>query len=141
MKSAMLLILLMAPYNAFPKTVATKNWTVPVVSVHDGDTFTTEINLPEPLNVIEVRIKHIDTPELGWRSKCDKENQLAIQARARAMSLLAVGKVTLKNYEWDKYSRILSEVYVGRKSVGQILIDEGYAVAYEGEGAKKDWCN
>jgi endonuclease YncB( thermonuclease family) len=41
-------------------------WEVKVVGVYDGDTIRVDVpQMPEPLNHMKVRVRGIDTPELG----------------------------------------------------------------------------
>jgi endonuclease YncB( thermonuclease family) len=115
--------------------------TLRVVSVYDGDTIKCSTALlPYPLSNISVRLKNIDTPEL--RGKCEKEKQLAKQAKARLKELTQNSHyIKIDNVEWDKYGgRILGNVIVNGKDVSAILISEGLGRKYNGE-AKKSWCN
>lgn len=115
--------------------------------VYDGDTF--YINLPDLPDVfgkrLGVRIVGIDTPEM--RSKCKTQEQkahekkLAMDAKDSLTSKLQNAKVIeLTNLQRDKYFRLLAKVKVDGNDVSEELIDEGYAVAYDG-GTKSGWCN
>jgi endonuclease YncB( thermonuclease family) len=107
-----------------------------VVRVIDGDSFV--VNLPCDIPVIckniEVRVAHIDTPEL--RSKCPAEKLAANEARLMAEKLLPVGSsVAIASPKRDKYFRLLVEV----PKVSDALLLNGLARPYEG-GKKGGWC-
>jgi len=115
--------------------------TLRVVDVYDGDTIKVDMSiLPHPLSKMSVRLKNIDTPEL--RGKCEKEKQLAKQAKARLKDLTQNHQyIKIDNVEWDKYGgRILGNVVINGKDVSEVLISEGLGRKYNGE-AKKSWCN
>lgn len=111
-----------------------------VTSVYDGDTFRANIrDYPKIIGErIPIRIKGIDTPEL--KAKCEKEKQLAQQAKAFTVSMLRNAKVIkLKNLQREKYFRILADVYVDDISIGSELLKNNLAIIYDG-GTKSDWC-
>jgi len=110
-----------------------------VVSVYDGDTFTAAIATYPAIvgDKINIRVSGIDTPEIKGKTKTEKA--LAQKAKTEATKMLTGGKVVeLRNIRRDKYFRILAEVYIDEKSLGQQLINKGLAVAYEG-GTKINW--
>lgn len=114
---------------------------VPVLRIIDGDTFQTVFTLPPPLHEISVRIRNIDTPESTWRGKCPEEQRLGKKATKHLELLLKDAKtVILTDFDWDKYgSRIDAVVHYNGINIGQRMIDDGYAVQYDG-GKKPDWC-
>jgi len=110
-----------------------------VVSVYDGDTIRVNIAHYPPIlgDNISIRILGIDTPEL--RTKNLKEKQLAYKAKEYVETIIKNSKtIVLKDMQRDKYFRILANVDVDGKDLGQMLIDKGYAVKYDG-GKKKSW--
>lgn len=113
-----------------------------VDDIYDGDTFSIHLPLPAPLNKAYIRIKGIDTPEKGARAKCPLENQKSIAALNLAKQLIPINStVTILDYDWDKYGgRINARVISNGVDVGKELINQGLAVPYSGQGAKKDWC-
>ncbi len=84
-----------------------------------------------------IRILDIDTPET-FRSQCDAEQQLGELAAARLAALLQGREIRLERQGEDRYGRTLAHVYVDERSVGEILIAEGYAVRYDRR--RHDWC-
>lgn len=111
-----------------------------VRTVYDGDTFFADIKGWPPVagQHIGIRVYGIDTPEM--RGKCPEEKELARKAKQRAVELLrAANTVELRNLRRDKYFRLLAEVYVDGKNLGDSLIKEGLAVPYYGK-TKTSWC-
>mgnify|MGYP001258322083 CR=1 FL=1 len=108
-----------------------------VIKVYDGDTITIASKLPydaSPLFRFSVRLNGIDTPEI--KGKDDNEKSIAKKARDDLSNLILKKEVTLKNVTTEKYGRILAEVYLGDIHLNQWMIDQRYAVAYDG-GTKK----
>lgn len=111
-----------------------------VVSVHDGDTFSADIaGWPAIVGRrIGVRVAGIDAPEL--HGECPCEVALAKDARAFVTYMLQnADTIELRNVRRDKYFRLLAEVWVDGESLGESLIDAGYARPYAG-GKKQGWC-
>jgi len=51
-----------------------------------------------------------------------------------------VHRIKLLEPRRDKYFRILAKVMADGKEVAQELVSAGFAVPYNGQGKKKDWC-
>lgn len=152
MKKILLLVLLAFSVCTAADTTQTY-MLLPIVEVHDGDTIKTDLSwrLPAPLNLINIRVRGIDTPEMPAdsyattgklnRAKCVKEAELALQARAFVIKI-AEGQTRMKvsNFGWDKYARIDADVSIGGKDIGTELIKAGFAVPYDGGTKVHDWC-
>jgi len=100
---------------------------------YDGDTVT--FNLPglHPIigEKINIRVNGIDTPEI--RGKCDKETYDAQQARDMVADILKdAERIDLKNMERGKYFRIAADVIVDGENLGDILVESGMAIRYDG---------
>lgn len=104
-----------------------------VIKVYDGDTITIASRLPyseSPLYRFHVRINGIDSPEIKGKSEHEKE--LAKKSRD-ALQLLILGKyVMIKRLETEKYGRILADVYLGELNIGDWMLQNNYAVKYNG---------
>ena len=104
-----------------------------VIKVYDGDTFTLISKLPysdSPIYRFSIRLNGIDSPEI--KGKSDNEKLLARLARD-ALSNLIMGKiVTLRNVSLEKYGRVLADVYIGDLCVNEWMIQNNYAVKYDG---------
>ena len=108
-----------------------------VIKVYDGDTITIAAKLPfesSPLYRIHVRLNGIDTPEI--KGKSPEEKELSKEAREALSNLVLHKKVQLKNVSSEKYGRLLADVHLDEVHVNQWLVDQRYAVKYDG-GAKK----
>ena len=115
-----------------------------VIKVYDGDTITIASVLDgmtnSPLWRFSVRLNGIDTPELKG-GKNEQEKECAILARDWLSGQILNKKVILKNVQTEKYGRLLAEVWFKGKNMNQAMIDNRFAVAYDG-GTKvspDDW--
>lgn len=104
-----------------------------VIKVYDGDTITIAAKLPNtdnPIYRFSVRLNGIDTPEIRGKSEAEKE--LAYFVRD-ALSEKIMGKIVeLRNVANEKYGRILADVYLGEQHINGWLVDENFAVSYDG---------
>ena len=116
-------------------------WLAVVLSITDGDTFRTRVTVwPEQTIETSIRIVCIDTPEL--RGKCEKEKQLAVEAREALAGLLRNRPVFLSHIEPDKYvGRYLATVQTAEHvDVAGELLKRGLAASYDWRGKKHNWC-
>ena len=115
-----------------------------VIKVYDGDTITIAAKLPypqSPVYRISVRLNGIDTPEIKGTGQ--KEKELAKKVRDVLHEKLINKIVYLKNTSSEKYGRILADVYVDTICINDWLIEQGFAVKYNG-GTKvrpDEWMN
>ena len=103
--------------------------------VVDGDTIDISIDLGFDLTKRErVRLAGIDTPEK--RTKNPKEKEMGYQATEfLEMHLMEATKLTVKTEKEGKFGRMLGWLYKSETdttSINQIMIDKGYAWAYDG---------
>ena len=115
-----------------------------VLRVGDGDTIVIAAPfLPAPLKPeLAVRIYGVDTPEKGFRAKCESENQRGLAASEFTKKLVGASqKRQVILYDWDKFGgRVLGDMILDGKSLRQQLIANGFAREYFGD-AKQSWCN
>lgn len=125
---------------------------LPYDGTYDGDTIYTHLELPEPLNKAYIRLYGIDTPEKGFRAKCDQEAVLAEEAHTFLEHVLKYSEsLYLTSMHWDKYGgRILAKVFVRKEyddgeayyiEIAPLLVKEGYAVSYYGDKKTHNWCS
>ena len=104
-----------------------------VIKVYDGDTITVAARLPYKGSLLyrfSVRLNGIDTPEI--RGKNEDEKQCA-QLAKKALSDIILGKtVQLREVKTEKYGRLLADVYFGNLCLNKWMIEEKYAVEYDG---------
>ena len=82
----------------------------------------------------------VDAPEVRTKNDCEKE--LALEAKQEVETLMVEAqRIDLLNVQRGKYFRILADVYVNGRSLGDHLIKKGLAVPYDG-GTRPDvdWC-
>lgn len=114
-----------------------------ILRVNDGDTVVIAAPfLPKPLKPeLAVRIYGIDTPERGFRAKCDAESRKGKEASEFTKKAVAASrKQQVVLYDWDKFGgRVLGDIILDGKSLRALLIDKGLAREYYGE-KKSSWC-
>jgi micrococcal nuclease len=109
-----------------------------VGTVIDGDSFKVDIDEWPPIlgKGITVRIADIDAPEL--RGKCDREKQLARQAKQHLVAALrGASKVELKHLQRGKYFRVVADVYIDGALFSINDRNRLFFKKYENRG---DWC-
>lgn len=115
-----------------------------ITRIIDGDTIAFEANwLPDPLKKeLSIRVFGVDTPEKGFRAKCQSEADRGTAASAFTKEMIKKSvKRQVVLMDWDKYGgRVLGDVILDGQSLRMMLIQNGYAREYYGE-AKQSWCN
>jgi micrococcal nuclease len=117
---------------------------VKILKVVDGDTVDVDIDLGFGIVLTDerVRIMGIDTPESRTRDKVEKKFGLASKARLKSLlGKTGILKTQINKKGEDmkgKFGRILGDFVVeDNRMVTDILVEEGYAVAYFG-GSKEE---
>ena len=138
-----ILLLAVATIAYAQKTPQGVTYDANIIKVSDGDTVVIAAPfLPAPLKPqLAVRIFGVDTPEKGFRAKCESENQRGLAASEFTKKLVGASqKRQVVLYDWDKFGgRVLGDIILDGKSLRQQLISNGFAREYFGE-AKQSWC-
>ena len=138
------ILLALATVTYAQKTPQGVTYDANIIKVSDGDTIVIAAPfLPAPLKPqLAVRIFGVDTPEKGFRAKCESENQRGLAATEFTKKLVGASqKRQVILYDWDKFGgRVLGDMILDGKSLRQQLIANGFAREYFGE-AKQSWCN
>jgi len=107
-----------------------------VVKVYDADTITVANRISvggaqsDEIYRFQVRLNGIDSPEI--KSKNATTKALAKQARD-VLSGMIFGKIVeLRNVQLEKYGRLLADVYLGDLHLNEWLVENKYAVRYDG---------
>jgi len=110
-----------------------------VIKVYDGDTITIAVEFPFEPNThyrFSVRLAGIDAPEIRGKSE---DEILAAQCAKDEMTRLVLNKtVLLENISFEKYGRLLADVYVNSQTnkerihVNAYMLDKRLCVAYDG---------
>jgi micrococcal nuclease len=100
--------------------------------VVDGDTFWFRRQ--------KIRVADIDAPELS-PPRCADERQKGEAAKRRLMALLNAGPFSLSigARDEDRYGGKLRIVTRDRRSLGEVLVDEGLARRWD--GTRRPWCD
>lgn len=142
-KIILLLTLAFSTFAIAQKTPQGVTYDANIIKVSDGDTIVIAAPfLPAPLKPqLAVRIFGVDTPEKGFRAKCESENQRGLAASEFTKKLVGASqKRQVILYDWDKFGgRVLGDIILDGKSLRQQLITNGFAREYFGE-AKQSWC-
>jgi len=107
-----------------------------IVEVYDGDTCKVVFPYFEQLYKWTLRLERIDTPEL--KTKNDLERSFGFEVRDILRNMILDKIVKVKCGKFDKYGRLLAEIYINGQNVNQYLLDNNYAFAYDG-GTKNLW--
>jgi micrococcal nuclease len=113
-----------------------------VIKVYDGDTITVCSKLPfegSPVYRFRVRLASIDSPEIRGGTK--HETELAIISRDALHNLIYGKIIELRGNKIEKYGRVLADLYIGNLHINKWLIDNNYAVPYDGgkKNRPDDW--
>jgi endonuclease YncB( thermonuclease family) len=130
--------------HAQKKSPEMKLYDFTITRVIDGDTVEFRAPfLPAPLKPkMAVRVYGVDTPEKGFRAKCESEAKRGADATAFAKQVITESKTArVAIIDWDKYGgRVLGDVILDNNvSLRGLLIQNGFAREYYGE-AKQSWC-
>jgi micrococcal nuclease len=112
-----------------------------IVDVYDGDTFTGCFKYNGKIMKYKFRTYGYDSPEmkpLKSKHNRDEEKKKAVEAREAFKQITNWNNslVLLKMGKFDKYGRILVNVYKGELDVNEWMIKNGYGYRYY-EGTKK----
>ena len=116
---------------------------VKVIHVIDGDTVKIKASFlpPELGQTLNLRILGVDTPEKGFRAKCNKEREMGHRATQFTREFVSQGKPIVRLVKWDKYGgRVLGDITVNGKSLKDSLLLNKLAKPYNGV-KKEGWCN
>ncbi len=115
---------------------------VKFIKNYDGDTLT--VTLPQVHSLfgqkIPVRVRGVDTPELGGPLPCEKQAARAAKNLTQNQ-LKNANRIDLSKIGRDKYFRVLADVIYDGKNLGEIILKNNLAYPYEGKKKlKMDWC-
>jgi endonuclease YncB( thermonuclease family) len=107
-----------------------------VVKVYDADTITVANRISvgesqsDEIYRFQVRLNGIDSPEI--KSKNATTKALAKQSRDVLSEMIFGKTVELRNVQLEKYGRLLADVYLGELHLNEWLVENKYAVRYDG---------
>lgn len=119
-----------------------------IIDIYDGDTFTACFQYKKQWIKIKCRSARYDSPEmkpLKTDLNRDRIKDLAIQARDRLKQLvhfMTPKTQTTNLYDYtsvklhlggfDKYGRVLCEIYYNNKNINDVMLKEGFGYEYNG---------
>jgi micrococcal nuclease len=116
-------------------------------SIHkvvDGDTIDADIDLGFDISLTKrIRLAGVDTPES--RTKDEYEKKLGLQSKEWLKHRLEFAKDIIIKTELpdstEKYGRIIGHLFINNEptSLNEQMIDEGYALAYDGGTKDKNF--
>ena len=113
-----------------------------LVRVYDGDTFFVDIDELHDLigKSIKIRLRGVDTPEVGHRSKCEEEKILGNKARVFVEDRLTGAEIILLNIGRGTFFRILADVTYDGVDLATELLKAKLGRKYDG-GKRSGWCD
>lgn len=112
-----------------------KHFDAKIVYIYDGDTMHCVFKVFGEYYRWNCRIWGVDTPEI--RTKNEGEKKKGIEVRDILRNKLQDKILTIKCYDFDKYGRLLIDVYIENETLlSQWLIKNNYGYTYNG-GTKK----
>lgn len=114
-----------------------------VVSVYDGDSLTMVFGTPftkKQAFTWKCRVDGLDTPEIKTRNLLEKKAGYKVKAFVEMLVKVAKikGNIKVECKDYDKFGRVLIDLYLNGTNLKYILIEKGYAMAYDG-GTKEKW--
>jgi endonuclease YncB( thermonuclease family) len=110
--------------------------TAKVIKVYDGDTITVVFKHNDVYNKWNCRIYGINTPEIKSDNKDEKK--AAIAARDFLKDLILNKIITIECLDFDKYGRLLGNIFYNDKNIMKIMIENNFAKLYFG-GTKEEF--
>lgn len=101
-----------------------------VVSTYDGDTFRIVFEYKGEMIRLNCRLLGVDCPEL--RTKNPKEKKAGIKSKWFVQRLITYKVFKVELGKFDKYGRVLINVFINKTTLTEMIIKNGYGVAYNG---------
>ena len=120
-------------YNHF--SLAGKEKWAEVVDVYDGDTIKVIMKFRGVIDRWTIRMNGYDSPEM--KPLRSDPNRLEIIEKAKIAKNALIEKigdkpVLMKIYNFDKYGRVLADLFIDGENINQWMINNGYGYVYDG---------
>ena len=99
-----------------------------VNDVYDGDSIKVVFPIHGNYYKWNLRLNGADSPEIRTRDHQEKLKGFA--SRDALKEKIAKKHVILKLYDFDKYGRLLGDVYLEDENINEWLIKNGHAIVY-----------
>ena len=119
-------------------------YTAKIVDVYDGDTVTALFD-PFPNSPFskyykfKIRMNRYNSAEIKPPKNIENREQiidLAHNSRNKLREMILNKEIKLVCHEFDKYGRILCDIYNDDVHINQYMIDNGFGKPYDGHGQK-----
>lgn len=122
-----------------------KTYQAKIVDVYDGDTVTALFDPFPDSNYsnfykFKIRMNSYNSAEIKPPKNIENREkiiELAHNSRNKLRELILNKEVKLVCHNFDKYGRILGDIYDGELHINQYMIDNGYGKPYNGIGEKE----
>lgn len=107
-----------------------------IISVYDADTVDAILCVRDRPYKFKIRINGIDTPEIRPPKTMDNRElhvECGIKCREYLKSKILNKIVEIHCSEFDKYGRILGQIYIDDMNISDHLLCKKYAKKYEGK--------
>lgn len=104
--------------------------TAKVVKVYDGDTITVIFQHKDEYNKWNCRIYGIDTAEI--KTKNPEEKKAGLAAKDFLKNIILEKIVTIECLDFDKYGRLLINLFYNDKNIMKLMIENNYGKSYFG---------
>jgi endonuclease YncB( thermonuclease family) len=110
-----------------------------IVDVYDGDTCKAVFFMDDKLTKFTIRMSGYDTPEI--RTNDDIEKIYGVAAKIIVSRMILNKLIYLKCYKWDKYGRLLADIYMKTPKemlcLNDWIIKNNLGVKYDGKAKSK----
>lgn len=113
---------------------------IKIIEVYDGDTIKGLMNFRNKIDLWNIRMYGYDSPEmkpLKTKDNRDKEIELAKQSKKALENHVLNQHIFVKIIGFDKYGRLLAELFSGTLNINEWMIKNNYGYSYMG-GKKRD---
>ena len=122
----------------FSQCLVNENVEAKIISVYDGDSVKAIFPFKDTMYKWNCRLTGIDTPEIRTSNEVEKRFGYFVRNKLRSKILNRV--VSLKCGTFDKYGRLLVEIWCDDYNINRWLIENSYAFEYHG-GKRQSWSN
>ena len=110
----------------------------------DGDTIKVDIPGVHPLlgKKINIRVAGVDAPETKGKGVKECEKKKGREARDAVAGIVEKAeRIDLKNVGRGKHFRVVADIKLDGKSLGEYILKKGFGRRYDGKRKKEfDWC-
>ena len=100
-----------------------------VIEVYDGDTVTLAFKFRGKYFKKRCRLHGINSPEIRTRDREEKKQGFLAKDHLKEM---IDGKIIILDcFGWDKYGRLLGNIYMGKICINDKMMEDGFAEKYE----------